>query len=95
MYNYVLIILPNNLVKKLIMFMSNYTNMRYEKNVSSVDVCLVLVVSCSFHLILSSCLSCSCHLILSSCCVLFLSCYFLFLLFHVIVILASCCVLLL
>ena len=30
MYNYVLIILPNNLVK-IIMFMSNYTDMQYEK----------------------------------------------------------------
>ena len=36
MYNYVLIIVTNNLVKQL-MFMSNYANMQYERNVSSVD----------------------------------------------------------
>ena len=36
MYNYVLIILPNNLDKKE--FISNYINKQYETNVSSVDV---------------------------------------------------------
>ena len=36
-YNYVLKILPNNLLK-IIIFISNYTNMQYKNNVSSVDV---------------------------------------------------------
>ena len=36
-HNYVLIILPNNLLSK-IMFISNYTNVQYEKYMSSVEV---------------------------------------------------------
>ena len=36
-----MIILTSNLVKQILIFMSNYTNMQYERNVSSVDIKLM------------------------------------------------------